>query len=237
MMRLLGLVVALVVVPGLAIAEPPAREPSTNPSANQHFHVGNDAFNSGDFATAATEFEAAWKIDPVPSLLYAWAQAERNRGHCAEALELYRKYMYADITPNQLKATRTNIQICETQTAIPPSDPVKPQPEAPPAPEVWYRDRLVVGLSASGTVAVVIGITELVLASSSTTDAHHAMYLDQWNAYNGLATQRRRVGGVMLGLGAALIGGGVGVYLYRRDHAEPVMATTDGHSIVIGARF
>src|SRR4051812_29815200 len=108
-----GLAFVLLAVPAIALA---GTEPSKNPKANAHFHAGLDAYSKDDYATASTEFAAAYNLDPVPSLLWSWAQSERLDGHCDKALPLYKKYLDADISQTQVTATREKIGVCEKET-------------------------------------------------------------------------------------------------------------------------
>jgi tetratricopeptide (TPR) repeat protein len=57
--------------------------------AKAHYKKGLSHFGLGKYAEAATEYEAAFEIEPDAALLYNAAQAHRLAGHKQRALELY----------------------------------------------------------------------------------------------------------------------------------------------------
>ena len=222
-MRPLWLAIAVLIAPALAVAD------DLPPVAQEHVDAAAVAFEAHDYAKAGTEFEAAYKLAPVPFLLFSWAQAERLAGHCPKALDLYKKYLYADISRAQIEVTRSNIKLCEAQSWMPPATP-----PPPPPPQPWYMNVLGDSLTGAGVIGFGVGLTYLTLGSRSETRAKQAMYLDEFQAGLDEATSRRRIGGVSLVLGAALVAGGVVVYVV---HGRHVTATTDGQSVVVGGRF
>ncbi len=241
-MRRCWLALALCVAPAVAAAD----ERQLNPDAAKHRDAGNAAYRDKDWAAAAREFEAAYKDDPGPELLYAWAQAEKFAGHCDLALELYKKYLNADISPVNVERARANIAVCEKEVAHAPKPPPPPpphdeQPPQPPPPETepgpWYTSRLGDGLVAGSVISAIVGFVYLSKSSGSKDRADTAPSLDAFNADLADATHQREVGGVMLGIGGALLAGGVTVYvLHAHSHSHATVAT-DGHSLIIGARF
>lgn len=233
-MRARWLVVVLLLAgPGLAGAE----EPSQNAEANARFQAGLDAYQHEDYAGASEAFEAAYKLDPVPALLWSWAQAERLGGHCDRALGLYKKYLYADITKTQIQATRDMIAKCEKVERSRPKK--RPPPREPvDTPRRWYKDPVAGGLTAGGAIGIGVGIAFLVSAGSSEDRAHQQPFLDDFKSGLDEATSRRRIGIVSLGVGAALAATGVVIYMRAKkaqDHA--LVVSTNGHSVFVGARF
>ncbi len=234
------------------------------PAAKVHQEAALKAYDAKDYDTAIHEFEVAYEIDPNPALLYAAAQAYRKTNRCAEALVLYRRFVAAAKTQAQVKAGNAEIETCEAlieQHAPPPAPEPAPAPPpapaapvaAPPAPSPpivapapaaasthdtpWYRDPLGDGLTGAGVVAVGVGIGFLVMASSSQHRADTAEFRDDFVHDLDEATTRRRIGAVSLGVGAALVAGGIVVYL-RRDHrGADVVGATDGHAIYVSGRF
>ncbi len=157
----------------------------------------------------------------------------------------------------QISAAHNGIALCEAalkQASPPPSEPApapapeKPAPAAPPPPVVatapvativatgpqetpWYKDPLGDGLTAGGVVGIGVGIGFLVMASSSQSAANTATLRNDFVHDLDQATLDRRVGAVALVAGAALVAGGI--YVYVR-HAR---VATDGHSIAIAGSF
>lgn len=233
----------LVLWPALAVADDEQQQPdiSKNPTVNEHFHAGLAAYGKQDYATASHEFEIAYKLDPVPTVLYTWAQSERLGGHCDKAVPLYNKYLYADINEKQVLATREKIKLCEK--SMPPPTAKKETPPPPPPPDThderprWYKDKLAGALTALGAIGVGVGVVYLVKASGTRSDADNAMFLDDFKQGLDNATTQRRVGAVSLTLGLGLVASGIAVYVIHDKHNKKLVAGTDGRTVFIGARF
>jgi hypothetical protein len=80
------LVVSLVGYAAPAVAGPRA-------DANAHYKTGNAAFDSGDFATALREYEAAYRESGDPDILFDLAQAARFTNHFERAKKAYTDYL------------------------------------------------------------------------------------------------------------------------------------------------
>lgn len=236
-MRRLALLLAL--WPALAVADdekaPQRPDISKNAAVNEHFHAGLDAYDKQDYRTASHEFELAYKLDPIPTLLFTWAQSERLGGHCDKALPLYNKYLFADINDKQIAAAREKITICEK--AAPPK---KNEPEPPPVTHEgprWYKDKLGGALTAVGAIGIGVGVVYLVKASGTRSDADSATNLDDFKHGLDDATTQRRVGAISLTLGVALVASGIAVYVIHDKQNKKLVAGTDGRTVFIGARF
>lgn len=102
---------------------------------------GKAAYDAGDYQEALSQFSRAYALHPTPALLFNMAQASRlsGAGHCAEALELYERYLERDPAPENPAEIRDRIaqmRSCASQES-PPAAPPKapePRPSAPPAP-------------------------------------------------------------------------------------------------------
>jgi tetratricopeptide (TPR) repeat protein len=102
---------------------------------------GKAAYDAGDYQEALSQFSRAYALHPTPALLFNMAQASRlsGAGHCAEALELYERYLERDPAPENPAEIRDRIaqmRACaseESPPAAPPKAP-EPRPSAPPAP-------------------------------------------------------------------------------------------------------
>lgn len=240
------LVLALALVAGVAAADP-------SPEAKPHVDAGVRAYSAAEYDTAAREFELAYEIDADPALLYAWAQARRQGGRCADAIDLYRRYLETKPTADQTTAANTGITLCEQQLQqqqqpLPPerTDPTPPPSgpptrEAPPAAVTvdrpWYRDKLGAGLVGGGAVATALGVTFLVLAKRSADAASDADTRSDFLDHRDDALSRRRIGYIGLGVGAALVGAGVLRFVLRDDDDGSATVAITGTSIGVAGRF
>ena len=69
--------------------------------ARSVYSLGKAAYDRGDYQEALTRFSRAYALRPAPALLFNMAQASRlsGKGHCAEALDLYERYLQRDPAP------------------------------------------------------------------------------------------------------------------------------------------
>jgi tetratricopeptide (TPR) repeat protein len=150
---------ALLVV--LALTTAASAQPSLSPEAKKHQDAGLALFDKGKYDEAIAEFEAAYKIEQAPKLLFAIAQAKRLGGHCDEAMPLYKKYLETLPSETQTEAAQTGMKMCadeqaarekerlererEKAEAQPPDEPTPPEPPppvvAPPVGEVGPDER------------------------------------------------------------------------------------------------
>ncbi len=97
MKALLGCVLSASVVVFWQIPVAPAAE-ETAPAnvineARSHFRLGSAYYRGGAYDLALQEFEAAYKLDPRPDMLFNLGQCQRQLGHDREALALYRAFL------------------------------------------------------------------------------------------------------------------------------------------------
>lgn len=226
----------------------------TDAGAHQHCDAGATAYAAGDFGTAASEFAAAYQLEPDPGLLYAWAQARRLGGSCAEALDLYHRYL--DTKPNEAQTTATRGWVAECEKTLgithveappppppPPHDdavvvtpPVDHQPEIPPGPTPRWRDPLGLGLAAGAVVGLGVGTGFLIAAKRA--EDRDAAHLDEQKSAWSLADSRRRIGFIAIGAGAALAVGAVirfATHSTARDQPVAVGIDPTGTVFVLGS--
>ena len=108
--------------------------------AKAHFKSGLAAFTLGDFARAATEYEAAYAEEPDPALLYNAAQAHRLAGNKQRALFLYTNYLrYFPTQSNRAEVQRhvANLQVAieaeQKAKTTPPTESKSPGIESKPS--------------------------------------------------------------------------------------------------------
>jgi tetratricopeptide (TPR) repeat protein len=248
------LIVALSIAAGAADTAGTARAdvPKVSPEAEQHLESGKAAYAAADYATASREFEAAYEIDPNPSLLYAWAQALRLNGRCADAVPIYRRYLETGPTDQVRIEVDKLIRLCEPVKPVPepkldpPLDlPLDPRPDRRPPAEPahrperrrWYRDVLGGTLTIGGVAVAGAGVAFLVASKRSEDAANRAELRSDFLELLDEATVRRRVGLVGLGLGAALVTGGIVRYVTRRGEPAGVAISTTGTAIHVRGTF
>jgi hypothetical protein len=94
-----------------------AQESPTEEQARNLFTAGQNAFQSGDYASAADYFEQAYALSHRPGLLYNIAfAADRNRDD-ARALEAYRAYLVAEWETSRRAEVEARITFLEAALA------------------------------------------------------------------------------------------------------------------------
>jgi hypothetical protein len=138
----LALASAVVVVPHPVAAAPRASAASVQ-RARRHFLSGKRAFEAKRYATALKEFGAGYAIEPRPGFLLNMGHAARRMGELRRARELYLKFIAADPTADERRATLDLIAEIDRELGPPapaashraeapePTAPVAPAPSAP----------------------------------------------------------------------------------------------------------
>jgi tetratricopeptide (TPR) repeat protein len=208
----------------------------SNPEAKAKFQEAQAAFKANDFDAAAAAVEAAYIIEPNPMLLYPWAQAERSRGNCAAAVELYQRFL--DTEPPEAAATpaRENMERCKEQLAAEEPEPEpepdvvdevieeepEPEPEPTPTPvkkddepkaKAWYKDPVGGVLVGVGVVGVGVGAGLMGAGASAAGKAADEDMHTDYLAARDRATGLRNGGAIALSIGGALVVGGVVRYV------------------------
>lgn len=228
-----GLAVAVLLVPLVVRADR-----TLLPAAKAHLDVGLKAYSEGNFELAITEIEAAYQIDHDPSLLYTWAQAEKNAHRCGKAIDHYRRYLDSNPTEGQAIATRAAIATCLEALKLEACQADLHTTQ--PAPTVivrevgtpWYKSpgaaALVVGAIGLGT-----GTGFLIGAAGSEERARGAMTRAEAVDLLDEATTRRRIGIVTLSAGGAVAIGGLAYLLTRSSPTATVSASAGGGGATI----
>lgn len=107
-MRIERAVLLCLVLSFSALAEEPTDERARTAAA-----AGKVAFDAGDFATAITRYQEAWRLKPVPSLLFNLGQSYRRAGNLTEALVSFRRYLETKPPAEQAAATEALIRSTE----------------------------------------------------------------------------------------------------------------------------
>jgi tetratricopeptide (TPR) repeat protein len=108
------LLVCTTLLSALAVAP---REALAEESAAGHAKKGQVAFDLQDWATAAAEFEAAYRLEQKAGYLWSLAQAQRLSGKYAEAIRSYKAFQRLDVSTNQANAAEMMVTKCEAEIA------------------------------------------------------------------------------------------------------------------------
>lgn len=221
-----------------AVCAAPADARDLKRAAQVRLDAGLKAYGAGNYEQAIREFQAAYKIDPDPQLLYALAQAERLAERCGEALVHYRQFLESKPNEMQVEAARAGIALCEDKPEPPPPPPPE---ETPPPPELkvrpWYKDPAN-GLIVTGVASFGLGIGYVAASTSSRLGANRASTRDDFVFLRDRARSQRRLGVTAITVGVGLVGGGVAIHVLRdRKRASTPIVTTDGSSIYVAGTF
>jgi|HubBroStandDraft_6_1064221.scaffolds.fasta_scaffold459332_1 tetratricopeptide (TPR) repeat protein len=144
----------------------------TSPKANaaERYKAGQYKFDAGEFLDAASEFEAAYALDPDPVYLYNTAQAYRRGSACARAADYYRRFLAVIANPPNLDKVRhylSELDACAKAESVEeptPHEIVPVQPAtvvmtsaAPPTAEGDRRIGIPLAVASAGVVALAVG--------------------------------------------------------------------------------
>jgi len=88
--------IVLAIVFGLALVSLESASQAAKTTAAKHYTDGMAQLEAGQFAEAAASFEAAFRLDPSPPLLWNAARAHHKAGALDPALESYERFMVMD---------------------------------------------------------------------------------------------------------------------------------------------
>lgn len=264
---------ALAFAPVAGAAQGPAAT-STTPAqgsggaevtAKERVAKGLEFYQAGNYDAAIVEFKAAYAAAPSSTMLYPWAQAERLRGNCRDAIDLYQRFIDSGPPQKAIEAAQQNRQECVNRiqsadaaasTIVPgeageaPAKPVEPetpaQPEGPqepePAPEPTSpprarADALGWALVGGGAGLAIVGAGVLGGAAGREAQAAEAATYGEFAADKQGARGLRISGGVLVGVGLALaIGGAVRLALLGK-RGGPARAWLEPRGLGVGGRF
>jgi len=211
---------ALLAVPAVAHAELSA-------AAKAKLDIGLAQYTAGHYEAAIVELEAAYEIDPDPSLLFTLAQAERLAGHCDEAVPRYRQFISSRPSVDAVELANNGIALCK---AAAPKGVVFTG-ELP-----WYKNP-VGGAVVGGVIVAGVGVGFLIAASGTRDRADHAQTSDAFEDYLDRATTQRRIGVTFAVIGAGLVGGGLAYHFWtKRSRSRAVVGST-GTSLFVAGEF
>lgn len=216
----------MVVVGSLSLVAHAAPLKPKSSKARGHFDKAVELYKTEDYDGAAAEANAGLAIEEHESLLFILAQAERQRGNCVEAVEIFTKFIgmtqsddmrqnaltakalcaeeLAEIArkaeEERLAAERAAAEAAQQDEPPPPTAPL-PKPERP-----WYRDPLGGALVGVGGAAVLAGGAVLITAAVLDPDA--AGDYGTFDERRRLRPKLLLAGGLTAGIGALIGAGG-----------------------------
>jgi hypothetical protein len=226
------------------------------PSAEDLYSQGEEAFNRHDYATAIDKWQTSYEVSHEPLLLFNLAHAYRLSGDCPRALATYRKFAADDPTADEYALAVKLSQEMEAKCGSPPPAPVvtTPSPRTPPEGKPIARnerpDRPSRTLKITG---LAIGGAGLVTFATGLYLNHHGQAIGDeitsacrtscdWASWKERDAQGRKYAaigrGLAIGGGVAALGGVALYYLGMRDRSITIEPRAhDGAMVSWGAKW
>jgi tetratricopeptide (TPR) repeat protein len=233
--------VALAVVTVAGAATPADARPKRR-AAKAEFNRGLAAYKEGDFEAASAALGKSFELERDVDTLFAWAQAERQLEHCDKAIELYDKLLTFNLPTANKEAVEQKLAECQAtvgqeKRVAPPVEPAPVEPASEPRPPVedpaapratdtqpagraWYKDPVGLALLGSGLIAGGVGTGFWRSAVSLGRDSEAARQHQDALDLKDKANQRGAIGAISMGVGGALVVGGVVWIVTHRDPTE-----------------
>jgi tetratricopeptide (TPR) repeat protein len=192
-----------------------ADAPAASEAAQRELDAGLAAYDADDYATALEHFERAYALHPAPDYLYAWAQAARNSGDCATAIDLYRRFIDSGPSGDPLVAAQKNEARCAEQLAAAPPPPEPAPAPAQPAsadrpdateipPSRRPPDRIGLALLVPGVVGLAAGTAVVAVAGARQASQANETSYQGFHDLDAGIDRLYVAGAVTLGVGVAL---------------------------------
>ena len=227
--------------------------------AKNHYKLGTQYYETSNFAEALVEFQKAYKLQPVPGLLFNLARCHEVLMQYEQAIEHYERYLKA--LPNapkkgvvQARLMTLKKRLAEQQAKppkpvappppVPASQPAprpEPTPKAPiapskPAPPRTWRSWAGWGAVGLGGAAVITGVVLGVMAQGKADD-YDELASTKNPHYGALADLESEGQSLQTGQIATLVAGGVlvaaGVGLVLWDRMGAGKAEQEGPAVVL----
>jgi tetratricopeptide (TPR) repeat protein len=220
--------------------------------AQKAFELGSASFNEADYGTAITYWRDAYRRDcTAHKILLNLARAYELKGDKSEAVNALETYLQRKPDAPDAESIRRRIENLKSQiapaapTPAPPAPTLAPAPAPvaqPPAPETSEHGRSIAPLILAGGGAVVAIVGGVVFAGGAkkvsdfeaacpnrkcpggdtpADKAHQQDLIQQGND----ARNQETLGGVVLGVGAAAIAGGLIWYFVSAPSSSPARAS------------
>jgi len=188
--------------------------------ARSLYDTGVTKFDAGDYDGALEDLNGSLAIEPQAKTLYAKAQTLNKLDRCREAVPIYNEVLQrlpdnseaASTVKDALISCAEKLAADEGEPEAEPEAEPEPEPEAEPEPEpAWYKDipaPIIVGVGLVG-----VGVGAAFLAQGNGLDPESAA---DYGAFEDERTTQRQLrirGGVIAGVGGALVVGGIVRYV------------------------
>lgn len=247
---------ALIIIATIAAIGMPA---AAEPSAEDHFNKGQEAYDHGDYSAAIVEWKESFRLSGENALLFNLAQAYRLHGDCESALATYRRFVAADPGSEQKRLAEDLTRELDVKCGEKPKTPEPEPSKLPLEPKLpLERPNLVEELnpyknqpSRSGRTLKIAGLTTTgagaALFVTGLVVGHHGQTIGNevtsacangcaWSAQKDKDAAGRRdvtIGHVFDGVGAAAILSGAAMYYFGyRESAITIEPTTARSAVV-----
>lgn len=230
-MRAFITIVVLVALGASATAEP---------SAEQLYNEGQQAFDLGDYTTAIARWQSSYEVSKLPLLVLNIAQAHRLAGECAFALSAYRRYVTLDPTSDQRGLADGFVAELEPKCGQPSPPPVDHIPHQVEDTGSGRNNLKLAGLMTGGA-GVVLTATGLLFGRRASTLGDEvtrdcAVSCD-WAGEKSKESDGKRyatIGKILDGVGLAAVAVGIVTYIYGASQRQATIAiqpSTNGASL------
>lgn len=191
--------------------EESAQEAENETQARRLYGLGSDAFDEGRFSEAAVYFLQAYETTPLPDLLFNAGAAHQRAEEDDEAILVFERYLenHQGMTHQAEVEARLEVlrrRVSESEAGGGSSTSVGTASAPSPSPSRVVPLTLVIG----GAVVAAAGATFLILAGGARSTVEEASgFYSSVEADADRASTFGVVGGVALGVGAALAAVGV----------------------------
>lgn len=229
------LLVALVLLASALVRADGDRGLATNDKAKARFVAGMTAYQAADFEGAIKEFAAGYAVEPWPGFLFAWAQAERQREHCNEAVALYERFLASEPPADAAQLAKDGIAACGTSPKLAPAKPLPARPVYRRERVPGFHQKLALGLSTGGALLGGASLVTYLLGRGAERDAMRQPTLPEVTDRYERAKDLLVVSPILGGIGAALlIAGGIRFAVHGPEY-RTVVVTPSG--VAVGGTF
>jgi hypothetical protein len=226
-----------VVASALVLTVPPSLPVGAAPKSSQarvDFDRGVKAYKAADYRAAAQAFKESYGVEPDAETLFAWAQADRQLGRCAEAINHYDQLLARSLPDaNRSAVEQARAECADILSKQQGSDVTDDDPDdgsdrpsvitshTPPEHHVWYQDPIGDVIAGLGLVGLVVGAGFAVASNSAYSSAFHAP--TEMDFYNDIAAgSDDHTHAVQFAIaGSVLVAAGAGWYLLHRSADPP----------------
>lgn len=252
-------VIARGVIAALLVATPAMAAPKGK-AARAEFDLGVSLYKRQDYEGARAALERSAHLERDVETLFAWAQAERQLGNCAKAIELYEQLLDLPMPAANKRAIRPKIDECKAMLATQPAEPtpVEPTPVEPAEPQPAPRPRppepprpspsssglthpVGIGLLGAGALGLAVGGYFLYDGRQADLDSRVATNYFEYARLREAADTQGTRGVIAAGIGGAFVVAGIIWYATRgsagRDAPVTGWLAPEGGGLAARGRF